>query len=151
MGAFSFFDSHTKIRKNTHIYDFIKLTNMLIINNIVKLCNKYLSPKLMQNQKNSKLLLVALGRFLLFQAETHHCEIVVRLSPVAVLTDGIGQRLDNLLSRGGLGLLQQFENLFIAELLLQAVLGLVEPVGVYEQQTIFEVIDGLTRELQSWP
>ena len=49
MGAFSFFDSHTKIRKNTHIYNFIKLTNVLIIINIVKLCNKYLSPKLMQN------------------------------------------------------------------------------------------------------
>ena len=54
MGAFSFFDSHTKIRKYTHIYNFIKLTNVLIINNIVKLCNKYLSPKLTQNQSVRK-------------------------------------------------------------------------------------------------
>ena len=49
MGDFSSLSSHTKIRKNTHIYNFIKLINVLIINNIVKLCNKYLSPKLMQN------------------------------------------------------------------------------------------------------
>ena len=52
MGDFSSLSSHTKIRKNTHIYNFIKLTNVLIINNIVKLCNKYLSPKLMHNHSD---------------------------------------------------------------------------------------------------
>ena len=42
--------SHTKIRKNTHICNFIMLTNVLIVNMLVKLCNKHLSPKLTQNQ-----------------------------------------------------------------------------------------------------
>ena len=50
MGAFSIFASHTKIRKNTHICNFIALTNVLIINIIVKLCNNYLSPKLTMNR-----------------------------------------------------------------------------------------------------
>jgi len=49
MGDFSSLSSHTKIRKNTHICNFILLTNVLIIKQIVKLCNNWLPPKLMQN------------------------------------------------------------------------------------------------------
>lgn len=49
MGAFLFFFAHTKIQKNTHIYNFIMLTNVLIIRYIVNNCKNYLSPKLTLN------------------------------------------------------------------------------------------------------
>ena len=49
MCAFPSLSSHTKIRKITHIYNFYKLTNVLIIRHLVKLCNNYSSPKVTQN------------------------------------------------------------------------------------------------------
>lgn len=54
MGAFSFFFAHTKIRKITHICNFIMLTNALIIRKIVKFCNHLLPPKLTLNQNSSQ-------------------------------------------------------------------------------------------------
>ena len=54
MGAFLFFFAHTKIQKNTHIYNFIMLTNVLIIRYIVNNCKNYLSPELTLNLINVK-------------------------------------------------------------------------------------------------
>ena len=87
----------------------------------------------------------------LFDVDTHHGEVVVGLGAGAVFLDLGGEGLDDLMGGVETGVAEDAEQAVVAKLLLLAVLGLVQAVGIDEEGMVLDVLDLLADILQIGP
>ena len=79
-----------------------------------------------------------------FDAQTEHCQVIVGNSTITVFLNQFIHLVDDLF-----GILegretQNVDNLFVAELFLTLVLGLIQSIGVDEERRSLDIVNLLT-------
>lgn len=83
--------------------------------------------------------------------DTHHSQVIVRLSSTAMLQNGTSQCLDDLTGVIEMSLAKDMEQMVVAKLNELAVLGLVQSVSIDKQRMVLDTLYLLANKLKIGP